>query len=242
MLIRALFLSAALAILGVNVSAQVDLQEVSEFVSDTAETICAAFIDGGSQSSAAFDTQVEGELTALIRRIGRVEGVANIEAETERYVGVLQDQLADELSSNRECRLDVWNGLRPTVIALILNTPSTENENTSGPVNLNTSYVDAEYLGVAQGIVNERKFISDPSRSYYWTFDVLSDSRCSIRKTLLESGATAELLTSRRIQIERQANFFSRSISRFLGAGSYFLVIKTSDPTVLGFEVDCVPE
>ena len=92
--------------------------EALKLISDTAASICGDFAKlEGSESDASLEGSAQAKLAGLAGKLVNlgVEGAGKIT--DSEYVGVLREQLGDELKDVRACRLQVWKDLQATVLA-----------------------------------------------------------------------------------------------------------------------------
>jgi hypothetical protein len=102
--------------------AQPDLvqqQAILKTIADTAAQICYTVTQEGQQRETELSGTVRAQLNGIIAKVADLGGEGNAKLKTEKYQGVLQEQLAVTLKHSADCRKDVFDRL----VAVMLPAP-----------------------------------------------------------------------------------------------------------------------
>jgi len=111
-----LFLSIWIAAESVEGQEQTINAEALATIEDFSSKFCGDYLEGGSASAMSASGEAQAQLTGLFKKLADlgIKGAASINS--EEYIGVLREDLGEELKNARECRLAVWESLKEAVI------------------------------------------------------------------------------------------------------------------------------
>lgn len=95
--------------------AQLLSEESIRSIERLADVICSGFQDSGSNTVVSINANAEAEVRAILRLLGGAEGGIDIDEFVSKYQNVPRSELADQLRSVRECRMEVFLASREEV-------------------------------------------------------------------------------------------------------------------------------
>lgn len=132
-----------------NASAQLLSEESIRSIERLADVICSEFQDSGSNTTVSIDANAEAEVRAILRLLGGVEGNIDIDAFVSKYQNLPRGDLADQLNSVRECRMEVFRTSREEVAKAV--TPASPQQE-----KLIWTFPHVVKDGLALGVINVR--------------------------------------------------------------------------------------
>lgn len=114
-----IFTGCAFAIVslgGFSAAQSIDLQalrEVKEFAIEFCEDVDYS---QGSSSEIMLSGEAEARVSGLLKKLTDIGVAGTASFNSKNYVGVLQEELGNELKSVRECRMAIWNDMKTSVI------------------------------------------------------------------------------------------------------------------------------
>ncbi len=213
------------------------VQEINDLVASTAETICSEFLSEGSSTSGSATLDATGELNMLLRRLGQVSGGGSGELSFEKYKGILQEELSGEIVNNRECRLKIWNDLRPIIIAELTQggAPEQVNSGSKNASSANRSFSTAHYAGIANPDLSERSFLETSEIGYFYSFDVSDFVSCTLSAKQSNAHMYYHLFAPSRQHMARGRTGFTEK----LAPGTYYIKVEGDRPVFYEFDVYC---
>ncbi len=111
-----------------------DLAQTLKLITETAASICYTIEQRGEKSETKISGEAEAKLNGLIAKVGDlgIKGAADLKREA--HEGVLQDQLADAIKNNVDCRRGVFDTLQGKLLG-----PRGENQHDTPAKNLESS-------------------------------------------------------------------------------------------------------
>jgi hypothetical protein len=85
-------------------------------IADTADRICGIVATQGEASGSKIGGDVHAELSGLAKRLATLGVAATGDITSSKYQGVLQQDLPSTLKDTRECKLQVLDKLRATIL------------------------------------------------------------------------------------------------------------------------------
>ena len=118
-----IFLSVGITAVSVGGQEQTLNVEALATIEDFSAKLCGDYLEGGSSSTMSASGEAQAELTGLFKKLADlgITGAASINS--EEYVGVLREDLGEELQSARECKLAVLDSLKEAVIQEVVKAP-----------------------------------------------------------------------------------------------------------------------
>jgi hypothetical protein len=107
-------------------------------ITATADAICGSYEKSGSSRSNSLGGEVSAEINGLLSRLADLGLKGTASKDTQRYEGVLREQLGSELQSIRDCRLKVFAALKGEIDQENASTGREESKN----ITINTSILD----------------------------------------------------------------------------------------------------
>lgn len=104
------FAAGVACICAAPAQATLDRQALS-LVVDTAEQICGTYERAGSRNSVSVEGEVNAELKGLARKLADLGVSGTAQIEDSDYVGVLVEELPEELKDIRACRERIFDKL-----------------------------------------------------------------------------------------------------------------------------------
>jgi hypothetical protein len=106
-----------------SVHAQNGAQVLSE-ISDFADRICGSVSKSGDATSVRVRGEVKAELEGLAKRLANLGISGSGEVTSNKYEGVVQEQLPMALNDVRQCKLSIFEALKPLIISEAPRRPS----------------------------------------------------------------------------------------------------------------------
>ena len=94
----------------------VQQQAILRTIADTAGQICYTVTQEGQQREKELSGTVRAQLNGIIAKVADIGGEGSAKLKTEKYQGVLQEQLAVTLKHSADCRKDVFDRLVPVML------------------------------------------------------------------------------------------------------------------------------
>jgi len=89
------------------------LRAVQEFAAE----FCGELMTEGSSQNVKVDGSAEAKLSGLLDKLADIGVQGTAEFDQQKYVGLVREELGDDLKNNRECRTRVWDDLKVAVIS-----------------------------------------------------------------------------------------------------------------------------
>jgi len=129
-------------------SSQMLTEESVRSIERLANVICISLESSGSNAFLSINANAEAEVKAILRILGGAEGSIDIDAFVSRYQNVPQGDLADQLSSAQDCRLEVFRTSREEIARSASSNPQTDK--------LVWTFPHMIRDGLALGVINVR--------------------------------------------------------------------------------------
>lgn len=92
-------------------------QKAKDLIFEATDEICGELLHSGSKQEIEIAGSAEAHLNTLLKMLAEIGIQGDARFNSKDYINVKRDELARELKSNRECRLEIWNDLKHLLYA-----------------------------------------------------------------------------------------------------------------------------